>query len=512
LKPRKLLGKLFSRNAIFILILILQITFLISTVYFLREKFYFVYIFLMLLDIILIIYITNKNDNPSYKLSWIIAISVFPLFGGVAYIYIKQSQKFPKKISEYYNKHSRDYMIQNNETLNKLENISKTSANLAKYIIKYGPYPIYERTSSCYFPLGELQFSALIDELNKAERFIFMEFFIISEGYMFDTLSEVLIRKAKEGVDVRLMYDGIGTEMLNLPPKAFNHLKENGVKCKAFNPFTPLLSSIQNNRNHRKTIVIDGHTAFNGGTNLADEYINRIQRFGHWKDTAIMVKGEAVWNYTAMFLQLWSVGEKKNSDYKQFFPDKNEFIDIPSDGFVKPFSDSPLDNEQVGKMVYMDLINNSSDYVYITTPYLILDHEVSTALKLAAQKGVDVKIITPHIPDKWYVHQIAWNTYPELIEAGVKIYEYTPGFIHAKSCISDGQTAVIGTINLDYRSLYLHFESASVLYRCSVIQDMKRDFEETLALSQKITMDDYKKYPIIKKISGAILKLFAPLL
>lgn len=509
---KKILGKIFSQNAIYVILLLVQIAFLLFTVNTLKEKFYFIYLILIFLDIVLVIYIMNKSDNPSYKLSWIITISVFPIFGGLAYIFLKRSQKFPRDIGNLYLKHAQDYLIQNNDVLNELQIHSGKNANLAKYIINYGPYPVYKHTQVEYFSLGELQFNAMVNELNTAKRFIFMEFFIISEGYMFDTISEILMRKADEGVDVRLMYDGIGTGMLNLPNSAFNELKSHGVKCKVFNPFTPFLSSVQNNRDHRKTIVIDGHTAFNGGTNLADEYINRIERFGHWKDTAIMVKGEAVWNYTVMFLQLWEIGEKVKSDFEQFIPTEVEFFQHPSDGFVQPFSDSPLDNEQVGKLVYMDLINTAEKYVYITTPYLILDQEVLTALQLAAKKGVDVKIITPHIPDKWYVHHIAWNTYPELIGANVKIFEYTPGFIHAKSCIADGKTAVIGTINLDYRSLYLHFESASILYNCSIIENMARDFNETLDISQEITLENCAERSIFKKISGCILKMFAPLL
>lgn len=512
MKIKKILSKTFSRNAVYIAMILMQIAFLILTLFELSEKYYFVYFFLMILDVVLVIYIMNKDDNPSYKLSWVITISVFPLLGGLAYIFIKQSQKMPRKIEVFYHKHAVDYLLQNNDVYNELKAVSETSSNLASYIIKYGPYPVYRHTQTEYFPLGELQFDAMIKELNKAEKFIFMESFIISDGYMFDTISEILIRKAQEGLDVRLMYDGIGTGMLSVPSKAFKRLKENGVKCKSFNPFTPFLSSIQNNRDHRKTIVIDGCTAFNGGTNLADEYINRKERFGHWKDTAIMVKGEAVWNYTVMFLQLWEIGEKERSDYENFIPVINEYENTSSDGFVQPFSDSPLDNEHVGKLVYMQLINTAERYVYITTPYLILDYEVMTALQFAAKKGIDVRIITPHIPDKWYVHHIAWNTYPDLIKAGVKVYEYTPGFIHAKSCIADGKTAVIGTINLDYRSLYLHFESAAILYRCSTIESMKRDFDETLALSHKITMQECRNRPLIKKISGCLLKMFSPLL
>lgn len=512
MKIKKFLGKIFSRSFIFILLILAQIAFLIFAVTSLLEKFSAVYLFLVALDIILVIFIINKDDEPSYQLSWILLISIAPIFGGLAYLFIKHSQKFPKSISRVYHKHAKQHLIQDDSVMEELEIRSEDSANLARYIKNCGPYPVCNNSEAQYFPLGELQFEAIITELNKAEHFIFMEFFIISAGYMFDTISEILIRKAKEGVEVRLMYDGIGTGMLNLPSSAFDTLRENGVKCKSFNTFTPFLSSVQNNRDHRKTIVIDGHTAFNGGSNLADEYINRIERFGHWKDTAVMIKGDAVWNYTFMFLQLWEFNLKNKTNYDIFHPKNYPSDFCKSDGFIQPFSTSPLDNEQVGKMVYMDLINNAKKYVNITTPYLILDNAVMTALKHASLKGVDVKIITPHIPDKWYVHYIAWNLYPELIKAGVKIYEYTPGFIHAKSCIADGKTAVIGTINLDYRSLYLHFESAAVLYECSVIEDMQRDFNETLALSHRITTDDCKRRPLIKKIAGCLLRMFAPLL
>lgn len=511
LKLKKILSKVFSRNAIYVILLIIQVIFFLASVTKIGERFYFVYLFLIILDIVIVIYIMNTDNDNSYKLAWIVAMSVFPLFTGLTYVYIKISQKLPKGIIEEYQNHGKQYLIQNNDVMKMLEEKAPDSVNLAKYVINHGTYPLYNHTTAKYYSLGELQFEAMVEELNKAKRFIFMEFFIITEGYMFDTISEILIRKVSEGVDVRLMYDGIGTGMMN-SSKPFKRLEQSGVKCKAFNRFTPLLSSIQNNRDHRKIIVIDGHTAFNGGTNLADEYINRIERFGHWKDTAVMIKGEAVWNYTVMFLQLWEIGSTTVSDYEQFIPKEKEFFHHESDGFVQPFSDSPLDNELVGKLVYMELINNAREYVYITTPYLILDQEVMTALRFAAKKGVDVKIITPHIPDKWYVHLIAWNTYPELISSGVKIYEYTPGFIHAKCCLADGQTAVIGTINLDYRSLYLHYESAAILYGCSVIDSIIKDFEETLKVSQQITEEDCKKRPLLKRIAGSILKIFAPLL
>ncbi|HRU97811.1 MAG TPA: cardiolipin synthase [Ruminococcus sp.] len=507
----KLLRRLFGRNAMSVILLVFQIVFLLIAVYSIGERFYLVYLMLIILDAVLVVYLMNKSEPDSYKMAWIVLISILPLFGGVAYLYVKQTQKFPKAKDAEYQKIIKNHLVQDNDVINEIKTASPDYSNLSGYVYNSGLYPVYRNRSAEYFPLGEIQFEAMLRELEKAEKFIFMEYFIISKGYMLDKVSEVLMRKSREGVDVRLLYDGIGTGLRSnsLP---FRELEESGVKCRAFNPFTPVLSSIQNNRDHRKIIVIDGNIAFNGGTNLADEYINRKVRFGHWKDTALMIKGEAVWNYTVMFLQLWDVRSGSGDDCQQYFPDVSSFADVPFDGYIQPFSDSPLDNEPVGKLAYMELINNAREYVYITTPYLILDEEMKNALVFAAKKGVDVRIITPHIPDKWYVNMIAWNNYPKLIGSGVKVYEYTPGFIHAKGCIADDKTAVIGTINLDYRSFYLHFESAAIMYGCAAIGDMKQDFDDTVRVSHLVTLDDCKNRPLFKKISGDLLNMFAPLL
>ncbi|WP_297957413.1 cardiolipin synthase [uncultured Ruminococcus sp.] len=510
MKIKKLLSSILSTNAAFVILLLLQIGFLMLAVMTLGERFVFVYIALIILDIVLAIYLTNKNDPLSYRVSWIIIISIFPLLGGVSYLFIKLTQQLPKSVDVRNQKQSRELLVQDEKIMEELKLSCPDSYNLAHYVTEYGLYPVYENTGTEYFALGELQFEKLVAELETARHFIFLEFFIITEGYMFDVMSELLIRKAKAGVDVRLMYDGIGTGMLN-SVKPFRILAEGGVKCKVFNPFRPMISSVQNNRDHRKIVVIDGHTAFNGGTNLADEYINRKVRFGHWKDTAIMIRGKAVWNYTVMFLQLWSKAESSEMlKYQPPVPDVYSFLG--TDGFIQPFSDSPLDEEPVGKRVYMELINNAREYVCITTPYLILDEEMTNALGFAAKKGVDVRIITPHIPDKWYVHMIAWNNYATLTEMGVKIYEYTPGFIHAKTCVADGRTAVVGTINFDYRSFYLHFECGSVLYDCSVIKEIVRDFEKTAAVSHLVTAEECAARPVFRKVAGALLNMFAPLL
>lgn len=512
---KKLIATIFNRNFIIVLLLLLQIAFMGFTIWKARENYLLVSASITFLNIVLIIYIINKNENPAYRIAWIVAIDIMPLFAGLAYLFIQMqfTKKIAVKLQNRSIEYSKNFLFQNSEVLHEIELISPKTANLAHYINEFGPYPIYSKTNVEYFSLGELQFEALISELKKANHFIFLEFFIIAKGHMFDTLTDILIEKAKSGVEVRFMYDGIGAQINDpISNKTFKKLSESGIKLKCFNTFTPFLSTLQNNRDHRKIVVIDGNVAFTGGINIADEYINLKERFGHWKDTGIMLRGEAVWNYTVMFLQLWEINEVKVSNYEEFIPQYQVKGDYIADGFVQPYSDTPMDNENVGELIYMDIINNAEKYVYITTPYLILDNEFLTALQFAAKKGVDVRIITPHIPDKWYVYMIAWRYYPKLIEAGVKIYEYTPGFIHSKSFVADDNTAVIGTINLDYRSFYLHYECACLLYNNSAVFDIKNDFIETMNISQQITMEDCKKQSLRHKIAGGILNIFAPLL
>ena len=350
-------------------------------------------------------------------------------------------------------------------------------------------------------------------ELEKAKRFIFMEYFIVERGEMWDSILEILERKVQDGVEVRFMYDGMCCLVL-LPYSYPRELRTKGLKAKMFAPIRPALSTYQNNRDHRKILVIDGHTAFTGGINLADEYINRKVRFGHWKDTGIMVKGDAVTSFTMMFLQMWNITEKEPEDYGRYLRDPEFFYppELSMEGFVIPYGDSPLDQETVGELVYLDIINTARNYVHIMTPYLILNYELVQALQFAAKRGVETIIIMPHIPDKEYAFLLAKAHYEELIRAGVQIYEYTPGFVHAKVFTSDDEKAVVGTINMDYRSLYLHFECAAYIYRNEVIKDVERDFKETLAKSQVITLEECRHYPWYKKFAGRVLRLFAPLM
>jgi cardiolipin synthase len=369
---------------------------------------------------------------------------------------------------------------------------------------------VYVHTQTDYFPSGEAFFERALRELEKAEHYVFLEFFILRQGVMFDPIIEILERKARQGVDVRLIYDDLGCFM-SLPPDYRRQLQRRGIKCIVFNPFTPLLSSLQNNRDHRKILSIDGKVAFTGGINLADEYINAYERFGHWKDAAIMLEGEAAWSLTLIFLQMWNLEQKQKDDYRAFYPWKDKPCEISSDGYVQPYADSPIDEENVGENVYIQIINNAKNYVYINTPYLVVDENLTSALTLAAKSGVDVRIITPYRWDKKLVHMTTRSYYHQLVSAGVKVYEYSSGFNHSKTFVSDDKVATVGTTNLDFRSLYLHFECGVWLYKNQAVQKIKEDFLKTIPISHQITRENCAGNAFLRVVQD-ILRLFAPLM
>lgn len=514
-KARKLLRIIFGRTAFVVMSLLLQISILLAGFRFLSHYMVYIHGGFTLLSAFVILYVVNKDENPSFKLAWIIPITVIPVFGTLLYLFLELqwegkiiNRKLRENISD-----TQPYLKQNPHYMEQLARTSRSNANLAAYIENSGSYPVYGNTNVKYYPVGEEMFEDMKKELEKAKRFIFMEYFIVERGEMWDSLLEILERKVQEGVEVRFMYDGMCCLVL-LPYSYPRELRAKGLKAKMFAPIRPALSTYQNNRDHRKILVIDGHTAFTGGINLADEYINRKVRFGHWKDTGIMVKGDAVTSFTMMFLQMWNITEKEPEDYGRYLRDPEFFYppELSMEGFVIPYGDSPLDQETVGELVYLDIINTARNYVHIMTPYLILNYELVQALQFAAKRGVETIIIMPHIPDKEYAFLLAKAHYEELIRAGVQIYEYTPGFVHAKVFTSDDEKAVVGTINMDYRSLYLHFECAAYIYRNEVIKDVERDFKETLAKSQVITLEECRHYPWYKKFAGRVLRLFAPLM
>ena len=514
-KLRGLLRIIFGRTTFVVLFLLVQMGVLLAGFNWLREYMIYVYGGSSLLSAVVLIYIISNDENSSIKLSWVVPILVIPVFGTLFYLFLKLQPgvKLINRRIQSLEKGIAPYLVQNEEVLREYNNISSSEGNLARYMNRYGGFPVYQNTNVEYFPLGDDMFPKMLEELRQAKHFIFMEYFIVERGIMWNAILEVLEQKAKEGLEVRFMYDGMCSLAL-LPYSYPKTLQAKGIKCKMFSPVKPALSSYQNNRDHRKICVIDGHTAFTGGVNLADEYINKRERFGHWKDTAVMLKGDAVNSFTMMFLQLWGVTELEKEDYSRFllpadyrYPEGMDYS-----GFVMPYADSPLDGENVGEQVYLDILGHAKRYVHIMTPYLILDDVTLTALKYSAKRGVETIIIMPHIPDKLYAYLLARSYYAELLRAGVQIYEYTPGFVHAKMFISDDEKAVVGTINLDYRSLYLHFECAAFLYKNNTVYTVEEDFQETLGKCRLITLDDCRRYSPVKRFAGKALRLFAPLM
>lgn len=500
----------FSRFILIFLLLVVQVLLYVALFAELRKYVPYYAAFEILFAYAMVIYLFNNRMDSSAKLTWLAVIAMAPLFGVALLAFTTSNlghRRIRRRVEEMIEL-SENAVPQDEAVLEKLKNDPYGTDDLVRYLNRSGDFPVFTNTEVTYFPLGEKKFEALLKELEKAEKFIFLEYFIIDEGYMWGRILEVLARKAAKGVDVRVLYDGM-CEITLLPHDYPRRLASLGIRAKMFAPITPFLSSHYNNRDHRKILVIDGKVAFNGGVNLADEYINRKKPFGHWKDTAVMLRGEAVRSFTLMFLQMWNLTEPEPSfDSKYLLP--THYPEMP--GFVVPYGDCPLDEDKVGETVYMDILNRATDYAYFMTPYLILDGELLNAIKYAAERGVDVRLILPGIPDKKVAYSLAKSHYSELTDAGVKLYEYTPGFVHAKVCVSDGKRAVVGTINLDYRSLYHHFECATYLYKVPCIKEIEDDFNDTLSKCRMVTVKSIAGEKAGYKIVGALLKFLAPLM
>ena len=508
---RGLVNVVFSRVGIMTAMILVQVGIFIAGLIWFNNFLPHIYGISTFVGVVMVMYLLNSDHNPTTKITWLVLIIALPIFGIALYVYTESDighralrDRLIKIISR-----TEAIIPQDREVVERLYKKSYGSASLANYLHRSSGFPAYDDTEVTYFPSGEEKFKELLKQLEEAEHFIFMEYFIIDEGLMWGKVLEILARKAREGVDVRVMDDGTCeyTTLSHDYPKRLGRL---GIKCKVFAPVTPFVSTHYNYRDHRKILVIDGHTAFTGGINLADEYINEVDRFGHWKDTAIMLKGSAVKTFTLMFLQNWSM-EADSPEFEKFLA----YNPLPSDeaeGFVIPYGDCPLDKDKTGERVYMDILNRSLKYVHIMSPYLILDGEMEAALKFAAERGVDIKIIIPAKPDKPIPYAIAKTHYKTLLESGVKIYEYTPGFIHAKVVVSDDIEGVVGTINFDYRSFYHHFECAAYMYATDCIDDMEIDFQETLSKCRKVTPETMKKEKKYLKLLGFIMKGFAPLM
>lgn len=508
---RGLARAIFSRTGLVLLLLMIQFFVIFIGMVIFNDLVSYFWAGHYLLSVIAFLTLVNSQIDPSAKLTWIVVILLFPIFGTLLFLYTK-SDLGHRTLKKRYDKQiclTKNIIKPQKDVAHALTTNVTELALLSHYLNKSGCHPVFNRTQTTYFNSGESQWLAILNELKKAENFIFLEYFIVEEGIMWGKILEILTQKADDGVDVRFIYDGT-CEFTTLPHNYPKQLKALGIATKMFAPVTPFASTHYNYRDHRKILVIDGKVGFTGGSNLADEYINVKSKHGHWKDAAIMLKGDAVKGLTLLFLQMWNLNEA-NPQYEPYLSCSFEET-IENDGYVIPFGDFPLDAYHTCEMVYIDILNRAERYVHIMTPYLILDGSLESALKFAAQRGVDVILIIPGTPDKKIPYALARTHYLALIKAGVKIYEYTPGFIHAKVFVSDDIRGVVGTVNLDYRSLYHHFECAAYLYQTTCLSDIEKDFQETLLLSEEVTLNNYRQKKRSYYWLGLLLKILAPLL
>lgn len=523
-----------------------------------------------LISVILALFIVSRDDNSAYKISWIFPMCIFPIFGIMLYLIIKVvpgTKQLSRNLRERIDL-SRPYINQDEQTIKDFEKMDKRYANLSRFLYKYENFPIYKNSKLDYYSLGEYAFESIKEEILKAEKYIFIEFFIISKGLMLEELLMLLEKKATEGVEVRFMYDG--GNMFNLPDEYDDYLHSKGIDCKIFSPVKAIISSYQNNRDHRKIIVIDGKVGFTGGINIADEYINKKPRFGHWKDCAIKIEGEGVKSLASMFLQMWNIdtpyavedydyyltddehyeeirGKRAKRNREKFIQDSMKISDNLQDklllnqdtvitvkqensiilekdirqienqehkynNYIIPYGDYPVNPNRPAEAIYMHILFYAKDYVDIMTPYLIIDDEISMAMKFASKRGVKVRLLLPGVPDKKIPYMVAQSYFKELIKAGIEIYIYTQGFVHSKIFVSDDIVSTVGTVNLDYRSLYLHFENGVFCYDEKLAKDIKEDFDKTLNVSMKMTIEKYKEIPIIIRILGKLMRIIAPIM
>lgn len=476
-------------------------------------------LFTSILALFIVLQIYLKRTNAAFKMPWMILILTFPPMGICLYLIMGRLEATPKKRKHFekIDEKLEGMLPQNQTVMDNLQEKDKAVANQAYYILHSGKYPVYRNTEVVFYDDAAKGIAAQKEELEKAQKFIFMEYHAIEDAQSFRSIRDILKKKAAQGVEVRIFYDDIGSIGF-INHDFIKRMEADGIACRVFNPVAPAFNIFMNNRDHRKITVVDGKVGFTGGYNLANEYFNITHPYGHWKDTGVKLTGEAVRSLTAMFLEMWNAIEETDEDFEKFLPEiTNEQVEKSAvfeagKGFVQPYADTPLDDELLGENVYMNIIKNAKDYVYFTTPYLIISDEMIRELTTAAKRGIDVRIITPGIPDKKLVFEVTRSYYGQLVDAGVRVYEYTPGFIHAKQCVSDGEVATVGTINLDYRSLHFHFENGVFLYDCDAVGEIRKDFDRTFPMCEEVTEKYRNRHTASFKIRRCVLRLLAPLL
>lgn len=516
---KKVFEFILSRTFLAALLCIVQVGLFVFLTYWFASAGAIAYALLTIISVLVLLAVFEKDDlNPSYKLMWILIITLLPLSGALFYLLWghRNVPRRSRKRMDAIEARFKQSMRQDPDVMQALADTGNSAYYCAQYLYRYGNAALYVGNNVEYYAFGEDFFEPYLAALRSAKKFIFLEFFIYQPGHMLDTITDILRQKVSEGVDVRMLYDGFGS-LFTLPKAYIKMLHQYGIQCKAFSPldFTIHLSdyAMMNHRNHRKVTVIDGVVGFSGGLNLADEYINKVERFGRWKDTSFKLCGDAVFSLTTTFLETWDYVSNSLTDYEEYRPAPQPKVeDMVATGFVQPYSDSPLDSENVSENAYLRVIQSARQYVYMATPYLILDNEMISTLTLAAKSGIDIRIITPAIPDKPTVFLVTRSYYRVLLEAGVRIFEFTPGFIHAKMYVCDDELAIVGSANMDYRSLYLHFENSVLFCGGEIVQSAKQDMLQTLAVSKEMTLDDLKQIPIHKRFVQRIARFFAPML
>ena len=504
----KFFSRILNRITITVVLVALQVAWVLWAFFSLTTGRVWVNVGLQLLSLFMMLYLVRKDENSAYKIGWIALMGVLPLLGGALYLSFgnkRPAKQLRSKLQAVDEAHRADLVQQPDQ----VAGLDASGLGMSRYLARYGRYPAWKNTAAQYFACGEAMYPQLLADLEKAEKSIFLEFFIVSHGCMWNGIEKILRRKAAQGVDVRLIYDDFGS-LLGLPADFIVRMERAHIRCIPFNPVVPLVSLVMNHRDHRKIVVVDGNTAYTGGINLADEYINEEERFGYWKDAALRTEGAAVWNFTVMFLDHWNAFRPSEEDYAPFMP-QAESLSAQSDGVIQPYGDSPLDEEALAETVYLNIINQAQRYVYIYTPYFAVGETMLEALKAAAKRGVDVRLVLPGIPDKKLVFRLTRSYYVPLLRAGVRIYEFTPGFLHAKCYVSDDRAAVVGSINMDYRSLFLHFECGALLLYNSQVIALRDDVLRTLPECREVQLADCRT-SLAGTLLDSVLRLLSPLM
>ena len=502
---------LMSKYGFSIIVMLLELFFIFWLFFYLGEINKDLWILVVtLLTVGTIFSIVNRSMTPESKVTWLL-VTFIPVVGPLIYLMFGERRLSRKEMKQLRSMDSMKFREDNSYELRlDLKKKNKSAFGIVKSLLSMDHNAdVYDGTASQYFALGEDMYAAILEDLKSAEKFIFLEYYIIEEGKMWNSILEILKEKAAQGVEIKLLYDDIGC-MATLPGDYTETLRSLGINAHKFNKVIPRMTVAYNNRDHRKILVIDGQIGYTGGINMADEYINHIVRFGHWKDGGIRLDGRAVKALTRLFLMNWYINRGEITDFDKYHLENKA---VEGKGLYIPYGSGPkpIYKEQVGKAVYQNIINQAIDYVYITTPYLIIDYDLTEDIKNAAMRGVDVRIVTPFIPDKKLIQIVTRGAYPDLMEAGVKIYEYTPGFIHSKHVVSDDELAVVGTINFDYRSLIHHYENAVLMYQTETISVIKQDFEEMFEICEEI-LPENMNHSWYKRLVKEIMQLFAPML